>query len=57
VLAPAAFVVTRVAASVLVSAWQRASVGKATDNSAAYAFEAAADAMLVHLLLGAHNST
>jgi diguanylate cyclase (GGDEF)-like protein len=51
VMAPAAFVVTRVAASVLVFVWQRVRVDKATYNSAAYAFEAAADAVLVHLLL------
>ncbi|MDQ1482932.1 MAG: diguanylate cyclase [Actinomycetota bacterium] len=51
VMAPAAFVATRVAASVLVFVWQRVAVDKATYNTAAYAFEAAADAMLVHLLL------
>ncbi|MDQ1484063.1 MAG: diguanylate cyclase, partial [Actinomycetota bacterium] len=51
VLPPNAFVVTRLTASVLVFLWQRVSVDKTAYNSAAYAFEAAADAMLVHLLL------
>jgi len=52
VMSPDAFVATRVAASVLAFAWQRVSVDKMAYNSAAYAFEAAADVMLVHLLLG-----
>jgi diguanylate cyclase (GGDEF)-like protein len=52
VLSPTVFVVTRLVASVLAFAWQRVSVDKMAYNSAAYAFEAAADAMLVHLLLG-----
>jgi diguanylate cyclase (GGDEF)-like protein len=51
VLPPDIFVATRVAASVLVFMWQRISVDKMAYNSAAYAFEAATDAMLVHLLL------
>jgi diguanylate cyclase (GGDEF)-like protein len=52
VLSPEVFVVTRVSASLVVFIWQRVSVDKTAYNSAAYAFEAAADAMLVHLLLG-----
>jgi diguanylate cyclase (GGDEF)-like protein len=55
VVSPEVFVVTRLAASVLVFMWQRVSVDKAAYNSAAYAFEAAADAMLVHLLLRPQN--
>src|ERR1035437_2665958 len=51
VLPPGAFVATRLGASVLAFVWQRVSVDKIAYNSAAYAFEAAADAMLVHLLL------
>jgi len=51
VLPPDVFVVTRVAASVLAFVWQRVSVDKMAYNSAAYAFEAAADTLLVHLLL------
>jgi len=51
VLPPGAFVATRLGASVLAFVWQRVSVDKMAYNSAAYAFEAAADAMLVHLLL------
>ncbi|MEO6144797.1 MAG: EAL domain-containing protein [Dermatophilaceae bacterium] len=52
VLSPLVFVVTRLLASVLAFVWQRVSVDKMAYNSAAYAFEAAADALLVHLLLG-----
>jgi diguanylate cyclase (GGDEF)-like protein len=52
VLPAQAFVATRLAASILAFVWQRVSVDKMAYNSAAYAFEAAADAMLVHLLLG-----
>ena len=51
VVSPLVFVVTRLVASVLALAWQRVSMDKMAYNSAAYAFEAAADAMLVHLLL------
>jgi len=51
VLPPDVFVVTRVAASVLAFVWQRVSVDKMAYNSAAYAFEAAAGALLVQLLL------
>src|ERR1035437_3954648 len=50
-LSPLVFVVTRLVASVLAIMWQRVSVDKMAYNSAAYAFEAAADVMLVHLLL------
>ncbi len=51
VLSPLVFVVTRLLASVLAFVWQRVSVDKMVYNSAAYAFEAAANALLVHLLL------
>jgi diguanylate cyclase (GGDEF)-like protein len=51
VLSPLVFVLTRLAASVLAFVWQRVSVDKMAYNSAAYAFEATADVMLVHLLL------
>jgi diguanylate cyclase (GGDEF)-like protein len=51
VLSPILFVVTRVAASLLAFVWQRVSIEKTAYNSAAYAFEAAADALLVQLLL------
>lgn len=51
VTAPDVFVVTRLTASVLVFMWQRVSVDKTAYNSAAYAFEAAAGTMLVHLLI------
>jgi diguanylate cyclase (GGDEF)-like protein len=51
VVSPIVFVLTRLVASVLALVWQRVSVDKLAYNSAAYAFEAAADAMLVHLLL------
>jgi diguanylate cyclase (GGDEF)-like protein len=51
VLPPIVFVLTRLVASVLALAWQRVSVDKMAYNSAAYVFEAAADAILVHLLL------
>ncbi|MEO3939013.1 EAL domain-containing protein [Dermatophilaceae bacterium Soc4.6] len=52
VLSPTAFVVTRLAASVLAFVWQRTSVDKMAYNAAAYAFEAAAGALLAHLLVG-----
>jgi diguanylate cyclase (GGDEF)-like protein len=51
VLPPAVFVVTRLAGSLLAFVWQRVSPDKMAYNSAAYAFEAAADALLVQLLL------
>src|SRR5680860_1246306 len=51
VVSPVVFVLTRLVASVLALVWQRVSVDKMAYNSAAYAFEAAADALLVHLLL------
>src|SRR5450631_3938183 len=51
VLPPIVFVLTRLVASVLALVWQRVSVDKMAYNSAAYVFEAAADAILVHLLL------
>jgi diguanylate cyclase (GGDEF)-like protein len=51
VISPEVFVVTRLAASVMALVWQRVSVDKTAYNCAAYAFEAAADATLVHLLL------
>ena len=51
IVSPPVFVLTRVVASVLAFAWQRVSAEKMVYNSSAYAFEAAADAMLVHLLL------
>src|SRR5450631_318834 len=51
VLSPVVFVVTRLLASALAFIWQRVSVDKMAFNSAAYAFEAAADVLLVHLLL------
>src|ERR1035437_5900620 len=51
VVSPVVFVLTRLLASVLALLWQRVSVDKMAYNSAAYVFEAAADAMLVHLLL------
>jgi diguanylate cyclase (GGDEF)-like protein len=51
VVSPLVFVLTRLTASVLAFVWQRVSVDKMAYNSAAYAFEAAADVMLVHLLL------
>ncbi len=50
-VSPLVFVVTRVVASVLAFAWQRVSVEKTVYNSSAYAFEAAADTLLLHLLL------
>ncbi|MDQ1537341.1 MAG: hypothetical protein QOE58_1734, partial [Actinomycetota bacterium] len=52
VTSPDVFVVTRVAASMLAFLWQRVSMDKMAYNSAAYAFEAAADALVVHTLLG-----
>jgi diguanylate cyclase (GGDEF)-like protein len=51
VVSPQVFVGARLAGSVLAFAWQRVSVDKAAYNLAAYAFEAAADAILVHLLI------
>ena len=51
VVSPIVFVLARLVGSVLALVWQRVSVDKMAYNSAAYAFEAAADAMLVHLLL------
>src|ERR1035437_7862268 len=51
VVSPLVFVLTRLTASVLSFVWQRVSVDKMAYNSAAYAFETAADVMLVHLLL------
>src|ERR1035437_6468941 len=51
VVSPLVFVLTRLTASVLSFVWQRVSLDKMAYNSAAYAFEAAADVMLVHLLL------
>jgi len=51
VVSPVVFVLTRLVASVLALVWQRVSVDKMAYNTAAYAFEAAADAILVHLLL------
>jgi len=51
VVSPVVFVLTRLVASVLALVWQRVSVDKMAYNSAAYAFEAAADTILVHLLL------
>lgn len=52
VLSPLAFVATRLVASVLAFVWQRTTVDKMAYNAAAYAFEAAAGALLVHLVLG-----
>jgi len=51
VVSPLVFVLTRVLASVLAFAWQRVSADKMVYNSAAYAFEAAADVLLVHHLV------
>ncbi len=51
-LSPDVFVVTRLVASVLAFVCQRVSVDKMVYNAAAYAFEAAVGALLVHLLLG-----
>src|SRR5450759_3682129 len=51
VVSPIVFVLTRLVASVLALIWQRVSVDKMAYNTAAYAFEAAADAILVHFLL------
>src|ERR1035437_8098190 len=48
VVSPLVFVLTRLTASVLACIWQRVSVDKMGSDSAAYAFEAAADVMLVH---------
>src|ERR1035437_372502 len=56
VMSPQVFVLTRLAASVLAFVWQRVSLDKMAYNSAAYAFEAAADVLLVHLLLGPNQS-
>src|SRR5664280_3681606 len=55
VVSPLVFVLTRLVASVLAFVWQRVSVDKMAYNSAAYAFEAAADALLVQLLLRPTN--
>ena len=52
VLPPVEFVATRLVASLLAFVWQRVSVDKMAYNAAAYAFEAAADVYVVHLLLG-----
>ena len=51
VVAPLVFVLTRLVASLLALIWQRVSVDKLAYNTAAYAFEAAADGLLVHLLV------
>jgi diguanylate cyclase (GGDEF)-like protein len=51
VMSPEVFVLTRLAASLLAFALERVSVDKMAYNSAAYAFEAAAGATLVHLVL------
>ncbi|MEP7194220.1 MAG: EAL domain-containing protein [Actinomycetota bacterium] len=51
VLPPDVFVATRLAGSLLAFMWQRVSMDKMAYNSAAYAFEAAADALLVHLVV------
>jgi len=51
VLPPTIFVVTRLAASAAAFLWQRVSADKMAYNCASYSFEAAADAMLVHLVL------
>jgi diguanylate cyclase (GGDEF)-like protein len=51
VLPPEILVATRLAGSLLAFVWQRVSVEKMAYNSAAYAFEAAADVLLVQLLL------
>src|SRR5664280_81622 len=55
VVSPLVFVLTRLVASVLAFVWQRVSVDKMAYNSAAYALEAAADALLVQLLLRPTN--
>jgi len=51
VLPPDVFVMTRLAGSLLAFLWQRVSTDKVIYNCASYAFEAAADTMLVHLVL------
>jgi diguanylate cyclase (GGDEF)-like protein len=51
-VSPETFVLVRVMASLIAFAWQRVSADKAFYNGAAYAFEAAADAALVQLLIG-----
>src|ERR1035437_7292636 len=56
VMSPQVFVLTRLAASVLALVWQRVSLDKMAYNAAAYAFEAAADVLLVHLLLRPNQS-
>jgi len=56
VMSPQVFVLTRLAASVLAFVWQRVSLDKMAYNSAAYAFEAATDVLLVHLLLRPNQS-
>jgi len=55
VTSPIVFVLTRLAASVLAFVWQRKSVDKTAYNCAAYAFEAAAGALLVQFLLRPHD--
>jgi diguanylate cyclase (GGDEF)-like protein len=54
-VSPETFVLVRVIASLIAFAWQRVTADKAFYNAAAYAFEAAADAALVRLLLGARH--
>jgi diguanylate cyclase (GGDEF)-like protein len=56
VMSPQVFVLTRLAASVLAFVWQRVLLDKMAYNAAAYAFEAAADVLLVHLLLRPNQS-
>src|SRR5674476_1040173 len=56
VMSPQVFVLTRLAASVLAFVWQRVSLDKMAYNAAAYVFEAAADVLLVHLLLRPNQS-
>src|SRR6185436_2789169 len=55
VTSPIVFVLTRLSASVLAFVWQRKSVDKTAYNCAAYAFEAAAGALLVQFLLRPHD--
>ncbi|HEY2273089.1 MAG TPA: EAL domain-containing protein [Jatrophihabitantaceae bacterium] len=52
VLPPAVFVLTRVVGSLIAFLFQRTTVQKNIYNTSAYAFEAALDALLLHLLLG-----
>jgi diguanylate cyclase (GGDEF)-like protein len=51
-VSPETFVLVRVIASLIAFAWQRVRAARVFYNSAAYAFEAAADATIVHILLG-----